>query len=112
MLRILHRRGAEDAERVEIGLRLERNLCELCTTIRDNLRGLRKLPEDSPQRRRGRGVEKMLTEIDSELCALCVSAVKSLFCFGCGCAALGLCGEDYSGILQRSCRERIHERFN
>ena len=52
-IRSLHRGGAEDAERVEIGLRLERNLCELCTTIRDNLRGLRKLPEDSPQRRRG-----------------------------------------------------------
>jgi len=44
------------------------------TTIRDNLRSMGKLSDDSPQRRRGRRVKNHL----SELCDLGVSAVKSI----------------------------------
>ena len=52
--------------------------CVLCIAISQNLRGLRKHSEDSPQRRGVRGVKNSLIKIYSELCELRVSAVKSL----------------------------------
>ena len=60
----------------------------LCTALRDNLRGVRKFSEGSPRRRGGLRVKSFLIKKYSELCELRVSAVKSLFPFGCGCAAL------------------------
>jgi hypothetical protein len=51
-------------------------------------RGVRKFSEDSPRRRGGRRVKSFLVKIDSELCELRVSAVKSLLPLGCGSAAL------------------------
>ena len=58
--------------------RRKNRLRALRNTIRDNLRGLRDFSESPPRSRGGRGVKSCLRKIYSELCELCVSAVKYL----------------------------------
>jgi len=54
-LRIVHHEGTKDTKGSIEWARHALPL-QLRTTIRDNLPGMRKLSEDSPQRRRGRRV--------------------------------------------------------